>query len=274
MATQEEINSQNAEFWNTLCGTTLASSIGIADGSKESLAKFDEWYMRLYPYLLRHVPVSTMANKSVLEIGLGYGTLSQKIAMAGAKYSGLDIAAGPVAMVNSRMEMLGLNGVAQQGNMLNCPFEDETFDCVVSIGCFHHTGDAQRCLDETFRVLKPGGRAYVMVYNQFSFRQWKKFPKQTLEKWRKEQKGYSGYERVEGTWAQRQAYDADLNGNAAPETDFFSIEQLKVMMKNFSSVECHKENSDPLFGGLVPRDALLSNLGRWAGLDIYVHAQK
>jgi ubiquinone/menaquinone biosynthesis C-methylase UbiE len=176
MTTQEEINAQNAEFWNTLCGTGLAQTVGIEDGSAESLKKFDEWYMAMYPYLLDRVPVQSMKGKRVLEIGLGYGTLSQKIAAAGAIYSGLDIASGPVAMVNSRMEMSSLNGRAQQGNMLQCPFEDETFDCVVSIGCFHHTGDTQRCLDETLRVLKPGGHAYIMVYNQFSFRQWNNFP--------------------------------------------------------------------------------------------------
>lgn len=274
MATQEEINTQNAEFWNTLCGTTLANHIGVTDGSQASLAKFDEWYMRLYPYLLDRVPVSTMRGKKVLEIGLGYGTLSQKIAMAGASYSGLDIAAGPVGMVNSRMNMFELDGSAQQGNMLNCPFEDSHFDCVVSIGCFHHTGDAQRCLDETFRVLKPGGHAYIMVYNQFSFRQWSKFPKQTFAKWRNELKGYATYQRVEGTYEQRQAYDADESGVAAPETDFFSVKQLKTMMKKFHLVECQKENSDPLFGGAIPRELLLGNLGRWAGLDIYIHAEK
>ena len=34
----------------------------------------------MYPYLLRRVPVHTMRQKRVLEVGLGYGTLGQKIA--------------------------------------------------------------------------------------------------------------------------------------------------------------------------------------------------
>ncbi|WP_431098444.1 class I SAM-dependent methyltransferase [Polaromonas aquatica] len=272
MATQEDINTQNSEFWNTLCGTSLAQGIGIKDGSRESLEIFDKWYMDLYPYLLDRVPVNTMKDKAVLEIGLGYGTLSQKIAEAGARYHGLDIASGPVAMVNSRMGMLGVDGLAQQGNMLECPFEDGTFDAVVSIGCFHHTGDTQRCLDETFRVLKPGGHAYLMVYNQFSFRQWVRFPKETWEKLRRERAGYAGYVRVEGTEAQRKAYDADMSGKAAPETDFFSIKQLQHMMRRYKSVHCRKENFDPLWR--IPRKNLLGNFGRIAGLDIYIHAEK
>jgi hypothetical protein len=95
---------------------------------------------------------------------------------------------------------------------------------------------------------------------------------------RRELKGYSGYERVAGTEAQRQAYDADMSGKAAPETDFFSIKQLKFMLGRFSDATFHKENSDPLIRRngtvLVKREALLSNLGRWAGLDIYIQAKK
>ena len=37
-----------------------------------------------------------LKDKRALEIGLGYGSLSQKMAEAGAGYTGLDIAAGPV----------------------------------------------------------------------------------------------------------------------------------------------------------------------------------
>ena len=40
------------------------------------------------------------------------------------------------------------------------------FDGVVSIGCLHHTGDIQGGLDEIHRVLKPNGRALIMLYNE------------------------------------------------------------------------------------------------------------
>src|SRR6185295_2793660 len=114
------------------------------------------------------------AGRRVLEVGLGYGTLGQKIVEAGAIYTGLDIAAGPVRMMQHRLSLQDLPGSVQQGSVLACPFPDESFDCVVSIGCFHHTGNARRALDETWRVLRPGGQAHLMVYNQFSLRQWLK----------------------------------------------------------------------------------------------------
>jgi SAM-dependent methyltransferase len=42
-------------------------------------------------------------------------------------------------------------------------FDDEQFDCVVSISCFEHFRSAQEALHEAHRVLKPGGRIAISV---------------------------------------------------------------------------------------------------------------
>ncbi len=159
--------------------------------------------------------------------------------------------------------------------MLECPFPAERFDCVVSIGCFHHTGDTQRCIDETWRVLRPGGHAYLMLYNRFSLRQWRHYPAQTIAAAWRELSGR--LENPRATAAQRAAYDTDLEGRAAPETQFFSMRQVKAMMSRFASVECAKENADEVaFRGdpVVRRDYLLRTVGRMLGLDVYIHAVK
>ena len=82
----------------------------------------------------------------MLEVGLGYGTVSQKLAQCGAIYTGLDIAEGPVSMVNHRLSSNNLNGSASQGSILAPPFETESFDAIIAIGCLHHTGDLSRAL--------------------------------------------------------------------------------------------------------------------------------
>ena len=174
------IDAANAAFWDELCGSAFARALGITDQSLASLERFDRAYLEFYPYLLARVGLADLAGKSVLEVGLGYGTLSQQIAEVAADYTGLDVAAGPVNMVDQRMHMHALPGRAVQGSILDAPFDAEQFDAVVSIGCFHHTGDVQQCIDETYRVLKPGGRARIMVYNRFSYRQWWRWPRQTL----------------------------------------------------------------------------------------------
>ena len=177
---QAEIDEKNRRFWDELCGSQLARQLGVTDQSKESLERFDRWYMDFYPYLYRHIPFGDVKGKKVLEVGLGYGTVSQMLAEAEAIYSGLDIAAGPVGMVNHRLKQKGLAGQAIQGSVLEAPFSGETFDHAVAIGCLHHTGNLQRALDEVWRVLKPGGRAMVMVYYAYSYRRWIYVPGPTL----------------------------------------------------------------------------------------------
>jgi SAM-dependent methyltransferase len=263
----------NAEFWDELCGTQMARELGIVDHSAASLERFDRSYMSFYPYLLTRVPVDTMKGKTVLEIGLGYGTLGQRIAEAGARYFGLDVARIPVRMMEHRLRMRGLQGAAVQGSMLHCPFGTRSIDVVVSIGCFHHTGDIERCIEETYRVLRPGGEAYVMVYNQFSLRQWLTWPRTTLRALVRE--------RVYGRSApshesQRKAYDASPDGQAAPETAFVSRARLRSKFRQFSRVFIHSENSDPLScrgREILSRDTML-RLGWLWGLDLYIAARK
>ena len=164
------VAARNASFWNELCGTNFARALGVPDDSPASLKRFDDWYFAFYPYLFIHIPFEDMRAKDVLEVGLGYGTVSQRIAEVGARYHGLDIAAGPVWMANHRLQQAGLYGQVRQGSILKADFCNSSFDFVVAIGCLHHTGDLQAAIDECHRILRPGGKLLCMVYNAYSYR--------------------------------------------------------------------------------------------------------
>src|SRR5262249_34712053 len=141
---QTAIDLANASFWDELCGSAAARAWGITDTSMESLRRYDQNFLQYYPYLDRHIPWPEFRGKHVLEVGLGYGTVSQKLAESGAIFTGLDIAANPVAMVTHRLHQSGLHGEAVQGSILAPPFQGLSFDAIVAIGCLHHTGDLRR----------------------------------------------------------------------------------------------------------------------------------
>ena len=187
-----EVDKRNIAYWDELCGTNLAKAIGVTDNTATSLQRFDDWFFEFYPYLCEHVRLDELSGLDVLEIGLGYGSLSQKIAASGARYTGLDIARGPVEMVRHRLRQAGLSGTAVEGSILAAPFADQSFDRVITIGCLHHTGEMQRAIDECRRLLRGGGSLTAMVYYAYSYRRWAQARMQTLKYLCAELLGYRG----------------------------------------------------------------------------------
>lgn len=271
----ETASKRNAEFWNELCGTTLAKSLGISDSSPPSLRKFDDWYFEFYPYLFDHIPFPDLNGKDVLEIGLGYGTVSQRLAAAGARYVGLDIAAAPVAMVDHRLHQAGLLGQAIQGSILEPPLQRESFDFIVAIGCLHHTGDLRLAIENCRKLLRPGGRLIFMVYYAYSYRRYRMAPLATLRTLMRESVGFRGV--VGGSSnRERAAYDSSTSGGAAPHTDWISIRSLESYCRDFRMFSAKIENIDrePPFRWWSRDQLLHTRLPRFVGLDLYATAVK
>lgn len=275
---QRDIDQKNSEFWDELCGSGLAKSLNINEITAESLHRFDDAYLGIYPYLSKYVLNENLTEKKVLEIGLGYGTLSQLIASTGCDYFGLDIATNPVKMVQYRLSQLGKKNKEEQiqvGSALGIPHHDESFDYVYSIGCLHHTGNLTQSLSEVFRVLKPGGKAIIMLYNRNSFRQLVQVPWQKFKQFFNRQK--KAKNQNFSTFV-RSLYDSNAVGEAAPHTDYVSSRQVRNLLSNFSTVDIEVQNFDTyvLLKGkvVIHREKLLNNVAHSLGLDLYITAIK
>jgi SAM-dependent methyltransferase len=262
-----DVSQRNAEFWDELCGTHMARQLGIRDASPGELARFDAAYLAQYPYMLGYFPREWVVGRQVLEVGLGYGTLSEALVRMGADYHGLDIAAGPVQVVRHRLA--GVPGArpaqVQQGSVLALPFPDASFDLVASIGCLHHTGDLFGAVQEVRRVLRPGGRLVLMVYNRRSLRRLVAAVRH---------RGHSDGADEE----MRARYDATTDGAAAPHTDFVTAGELRGLLHGLHDIRVERRNIDrlpiPYVAGRT-RDALLAlRVDRLLGLDLYVTARR
>jgi SAM-dependent methyltransferase len=258
---QSALDERNAGFWDELCGSALARQVGVADASADSLARFDAAYMAHYPYLDRYLP-PRLDGAEVLEIGLGYGTLSGELMRRGARYQGVDIAAGPVEMVRHRMRLAGLPHAEEhvvQASALSLPYAAHSFDRVFTIGCLHHTGHTGRAVAEVHRVLRPGGTAVVMLYNKHSFRQLAKVELPRLLR------------RVRSRDQVAAMYDTNAAGEAAPHVEYASRRDVRRMFAPFARVEIAVHNFDST--RFVPRERLLGNVDRVLGLDLYITAR-
>jgi SAM-dependent methyltransferase len=272
---QGQFNAANRKFWDELCGTQMAVELGITGRSAEDLAAFDAHYLLYYPYLLPFLDRVSYQNQRVLEIGLGYGTVGQKLAERGARYQGLDIAASPPRMMRHRLRLGGFPGRTLQGSALELPFADQSLDVVVAIGCLHHTGNLPQAIQEIYRILKPGGHTLLMVYNRFSYDQWIHWTRRTLEAFLDDW-GWGTAVKSESSEGQRGQYDRNQEGEAAPVTDFFSVTQIRKIFQDFSTLHWQRENCHA-FHYLIRRNhvrrLLLPFMGLF-GLDLYIHATK
>jgi SAM-dependent methyltransferase len=106
----------------------------------------------------------SLKGKRVLDVGCGPGFWARLLIPLGADYTGIDVSPRSVELARRSLELYGLRGTVQIGNAEALPFDDASMDAVVSEGVIHHTPDTQACIDEIYRVLRPGGRAAVSVY--------------------------------------------------------------------------------------------------------------
>lgn len=94
-----------------------------------------------------------------LEIGVGTGNLAGKFLNQGFEIIGLDQSKAMLYQAKTKYPQLKL----RMGIFNHIPFEDDSFDRVVSTYTFHHLTDTEKeiALSEIVRVLKPGG--YIVI---------------------------------------------------------------------------------------------------------------
>jgi ubiquinone/menaquinone biosynthesis C-methylase UbiE len=101
----------------------------------------------------------------VLDLGSGTGTLAAmaKSRVPGAELVGLDADPEVLARARARTEGAGLEVSFDQGLATELPYEDSSFDRVLSTLFFHHLRGAEkrRTARELARVLRPGGELHV-----------------------------------------------------------------------------------------------------------------
>jgi ubiquinone/menaquinone biosynthesis C-methylase UbiE len=121
------------------------------------------------------MPIHELQGKRVLEIGPGAGGHSVLFAKYGAMMASVDITFDRARSTEAKFRLLGdaINGCqALQSDAEALPFASNTFDIVYSNGVLHHTPNTAMSIAEVGRVLKPGGKAVIMLYCKSSWHYW------------------------------------------------------------------------------------------------------
>lgn len=106
---------------------------------------------------------------SVLDVATGTGDLAFEFRRAvGSKghVVGVDFCAPMIERARAKSRRSGLNVEFLEGDALNLPWPDGTFDVASIAFGVRNVDDPKRCLDEMARVVRPGGRVLVLEFGQ------------------------------------------------------------------------------------------------------------
>ena len=129
-------------------------------------------YEEYAPWMPEVMGFKDFAGERLLEVGCGMGTDLLQFALGGAKVTGVDLTPRSIEISRRHLTVYGESGDFAIADCEALPFANESFDVVYSNGVLHHTPDTAGAVREIHRVLRPGGKARVMLYHRRSFAYW------------------------------------------------------------------------------------------------------
>lgn len=125
-------------------------------------------------------------DSKLLDIGCGTGRNTN---YTNVNITGIDISEEQIKQCNSKSNNKSNNNYII-ADMCELPFQDNSFDNIISIASFHHLSNEKRrkqALSEMYRVLKKNGRVQLSVWSRIqpdkTRRKFKKYG-DTVVKWR------------------------------------------------------------------------------------------
>lgn len=108
-------------------------------------------------------------GQSVLDVAAGHGNCAIAAARRGATVVAADFAPTMITVGRARTDESGLPIRWEEADVANLPFEDGSFDRVMSVFGLIFAPEQQKAAAEVMRVLRPGGTAGITAWTKDSF---------------------------------------------------------------------------------------------------------
>lgn len=131
----------------------------------------------------------------ILDIGCGNGRNLIPFAKAGFDCHGVDFSRKMIELANESFERKGLAATFRTASATKLPYPTGSFDYCLSLAVLHHIEnekDRLKALSEMKRILRPGGKAFITVWNRLQPR-FLHAPKDTHVSWSRKGKVYQRY---------------------------------------------------------------------------------
>ncbi len=108
-----------------------------------------------------------LAGKKVLDVGCGGGLLSEAMAAADARVTGIDMSQAPLGTAISHMENSGLDIVYRQSTAeAFADHHSDSFDTVVCMELLEHVPHPESVVRACGQLVKPGGNIFFATLNR------------------------------------------------------------------------------------------------------------
>ena len=138
-----------------------AQGVKLTTLTEEELKNYDQdHYGGLQANDVLAAKAGIRTEHHVLDVCSGMGGPARYIAhRIGCRVTGLDLTESRYRSAIKLTEMVGLDDLVEfvNGNALDMPFEDNSFDVVIGQEAWCHVPDKPRLISECARVVKPGG---------------------------------------------------------------------------------------------------------------------
>jgi SAM-dependent methyltransferase len=121
---------------------------------------FEPWFSPMYKIVLNQLNLTE--NHLVLDAGCGSGLFSHLVIRTGASLVGIDAAPGLLDI--ARIRNISHNFLEEDLEAL--PFKNDHFDVVAGFNSFQYAGSFENAIAEATRVLKPGGRLVIGIWDK------------------------------------------------------------------------------------------------------------
>jgi tRNA (uracil-5-)-methyltransferase TRM9 len=155
------------------------------------------WYNRRHWTIFRQ-ELEELAGRwergRLLNVGCGHGADFLPFA-GGFELHGLDFSAGMLRFAVKYAHKFDLDAKLVRGDVASLPFASGAFDWAIAVASYHHLmlpGSRRTAFAELRRVLRPGGEAFVTVWNRWQPAFWLK-PKEIYVKWRTKEADLARY---------------------------------------------------------------------------------
>jgi SAM-dependent methyltransferase len=121
---------------------------------------FEPWFSPMYQIALKQLKLSE--KDRLLDAGCGSGLFTHLATRTGAEVIGVDLAQGLLDLARLRNPQISF----LQEDLETLPFKDNSFDIVAGFNSYQYADSFGKALKEARRVLKPGGRFLIGIWDK------------------------------------------------------------------------------------------------------------